>query len=95
MQLNAQQQQIRESTKRFAEAEISPFVKQWEAAGSAPRALYEKMAALGLMGMTVGPEHGGVGADFVSYAIALEELSAADGGICNVMSAHNSPVALA
>ena len=95
MQLNAEQLQIRETAKRFADVEIVPFVKEWEAAGCAPRSLYTKMADLGLMGMTASIEYGGVGADFVSYALALEELSAADGGICNVVSAHNSPVALA
>ena len=95
MILTAEQEQIRDQTRRFAESEILPFVSEWEANGEAPRALYKKMAELGLMGMTVSPEYGGAGLDFVSYALAIEELSAADGGICNVMSANNSPVALA
>lgn len=95
MQLKPEQRQIRDSTRRFAESEINPFVGEWELAGTAPRDLYRKMAELGLMGMLVSPEYGGTGADFVSYAVAIEELSAADGGVCNVMSANNSPVALA
>lgn len=95
MQLTNEQLQIRESTRRFAAAEIAPFVSEWEKAGAAPRELYLKMGQIGLMGMTVSPQYGGAGADFVSYALAIEELSAVDGGICNMMSANNSPVALA
>jgi butyryl-CoA dehydrogenase len=53
------------------------------------------MATIGLMGVTIDPVYGGVGADFVSYALAIEEISAADGGISNVMAANNSPVGVA
>ncbi|MEM7467499.1 MAG: acyl-CoA dehydrogenase family protein [Pseudomonadota bacterium] len=95
MQLSEEQIQIRETTRKFAEAEILPHVKEWEARGETPRELFRKMADIGLMGMTVSPEFGGGGVDFVSYALAIEELSAVDGGICNVMSANNSPVAVA
>lgn len=95
MLLSTEQEKIRDETRRFAESEILPFVREWEALGQAPRALYKKMAELGLMGMTVSSDYGGADLDFISYALAIEELSAADGGICNVMSANNSPVALA
>ena len=47
------------------------------------------------MGVTIDPAYGGAGADFVSYALALEEISAADGGLSNMMAANNSPVAAA
>ena len=53
------------------------------------------MAEIGLMGVTTDPRYGGAGADFVSYALAIEEISAADGGISNVMAANNSPVGVA
>ena len=53
------------------------------------------MAEVGLMGVTIDPAYGGAGADFVSYALALEEISAADGGLSNMMAANNSPVAAA
>ena len=89
------QRQIRDTARAFAEKEIAPHAAAWDRAGAAPRAVYEKMAAVGLMGVMVNPEYGGSGADFVSYALAIEELSAADGGVCNVMAATNSPVAAA
>jgi len=93
--LSETQRQIRDTARAFAEKEIAPHAAAWDRAGAAPRAVYEKMAAVGLMGVMVNPEYGGSGADFVSYALAIEELSAADGGVCNVMAATNSPVAAA
>ena len=47
------------------------------------------------MGVCVPAEYGGSGADFVSYVLAMEEISAADCGIANMMAANNSPVAAA
>jgi butyryl-CoA dehydrogenase len=95
MLLSQEQEQIRLSARSFARNEIAPNVAEWEAAGGAPRDLYRRMAAVGLMGVTVDPSYGGAGADFVSYALAIEEISAADGGVSNMMAANNSPVALA
>ena len=95
MQITPEQFQIRDSTRRFAESEMRPFISQWEVAGETPRALFQKMADIGLMGMTVDRQFGGGGLDFVSYALAIEELAAVDGGISNVMAANNSPVAAA
>ena len=95
MQLTPEQLQIRDSTRRFAESEMRPFISEWEVAGETPRALFQKMADIGLMGMTADRQYGGGGLDFVSYALAIEELAAVDGGISNVMAANNSPVAVA
>jgi len=95
MLLTPEQKDIRATARAFAAKEIAPHVRAWEEAGGAPRALYEKMASVGLMGVMIDQRYGGAGADFVSYALALEEISAADGGISNMMAANNSPVALA
>ena len=95
MQLTEEQQQIREVARAFAQREIAPFAAEWDRAGGTPRELYQKMADVGLMGVMIDPQWGGAGADFVSYALAIEEISAADGGISNMMAANNSPVAMA
>ena len=95
MQLTDTQVQIRDTARRFAEREIAPHAADWDRAAETPRALYRKMAEAGLMGVTVAPEHGGSGADFLSYALAIEEIAAADGDISNMMAATNSPVAVA
>ena len=91
MLLNDEQRMIQDTARRFAESEILPNIKQWDKTG-APRELLRKMGRAGLMGICIDPEWGGAGADFVSYVLAMEEISTADGGIANLMAANNSPV---
>ena len=95
MLLTEEQRAIRDAARAFAAAEIAPYAAVWEQGGGAPRELYRRMGEVGLMGVCVPPEHGGAGADFVSYVLAMEEVAAADCGIANVMAAQNSPVAAA
>jgi len=95
MILNDEQRQIRDAARAFASKSIAPYAAEWDRSGSVPREVYRAMAEIGLMGVTVAPEYGGAGADFVSYALAVEEIAAADGGVSNVMAATNSPVAAA
>ncbi len=95
MLLTAEQLQVRDSARVFANKEIRPHAAEWDRMGGAPRDIYRAMAKIGLMGVTVDPYYGGTGADFVTYALAVEEIAAADGGVSNVMAANNSPVAAA
>jgi butyryl-CoA dehydrogenase len=95
MQLTDEQRQIREMARAFARREIAPFAAEWDRAGSAPRSVLTKMAEAGLMGVIIPPIYGGAGADFTAYVLAIEEISAADGGLANMMAANNSPVAAA
>ena len=89
--LNEQQRMIQDTARRFAQREILPNLKEYERTGAPPELLL-KMGQAGLMGICIDPEWGGAGADFVSYVLAMEEISAADGGIANLMAANNSPV---
>ena len=91
MTLNEQQRMIQETARRFAQTEIVPHLKEFEAHGVSEK-LIQKLGQAGLMGICIDPEWGGAGADFVSYVLAMEEISAADGGIANLMAANNSPV---
>ncbi|MFP6698382.1 MAG: acyl-CoA dehydrogenase family protein [Alphaproteobacteria bacterium] len=91
MMLNEQQRMIQDTARRFAQREILPNLKEYERTGAPPELLL-KMGQAGLMGICIDPEWGGAGADFVSYVLAMEEISAADGGIANLMAANNSPV---
>lgn len=95
MQLSEAQRQIQATARAFAEREIAPFAAEWDRAEGAPREVLWKMAQAGLMGVTIDPAHGGAGADFVSYVLAIEEIAAADGGLSNMMAANNSPVGTA
>lgn len=95
MLLSAEQSKIRDVARSFARREIEPNAAEWDRQEGAPRHLYNRMGEVGLLGVTIDPRYGGAGADFVSYALAIEEISAADGGISNMMAANNSPVAAA
>ncbi|WP_374322289.1 acyl-CoA dehydrogenase family protein [Brevundimonas sp.] len=95
MILSETQTMIRDAVRDMARERIAPHAAAWEAAGAYPPDLFKDLADLGLMGMTAPAEHGGAEADYVSYALALMELAAADGGVSTVVSVHNAPVVAA
>jgi len=90
MLLTPTQQAIADSVREFAQERIRPHVQAFEAAGRYPPELFRELAELGLMGMTAPEEHGGAGADYVSYALALMEIAAADGALSTILSIQNS-----
>jgi alkylation response protein AidB-like acyl-CoA dehydrogenase len=67
--------QIRDSARKFADEAVRPLAETLDHDECFPRELYSKMAAVGLFGVTVPAEHGGVGLDAYAYAIVMEELS--------------------
>jgi butyryl-CoA dehydrogenase len=90
MILNEEQLLIQDSARKFAQQRLAPNSAQWERQAAFPREIIAEMGALGFMGMTVPPEWGGAGADYVSYALALTEIAAGDGAIATIVSGHNS-----
>jgi alkylation response protein AidB-like acyl-CoA dehydrogenase len=95
MILTETQSLVRDAVRAMARERIAPNAAAWEAAGAYPDDLFRELAELGLMGMTAPGEYGGAEADYVSYALALMELAAADGGLSTVVSVHNAPVVAA
>jgi len=81
---------IRDAVRNFAQSRIKPRSASFEAGGAYPPELFLELAELGLMGMTAPEEFGGAGTDYVSYALALIELAAADGGLSTIVSIQNS-----
>ena len=81
---------LRAKVREFAEAEVKPFAFEWDQESKFPRGVVDKMAALGIMGLPFPTEYGGAGADVLTYAIAVEELSRVDGGVGVILSAHTS-----
>jgi alkylation response protein AidB-like acyl-CoA dehydrogenase len=75
MILSTQHEQIRETTHRFAEAEIRPFANDLDSSEAFPRDIYARMAEAGLFGISIPEEFGGAGGDAVAYAVVMEELS--------------------
>lgn len=76
----------------FATRRVSPRAADIDATGAFPSDLVAEAAARGLMGITIKPEHGGAGRDYVSYAAGLEELAAASATLAVIISVHNSLV---
>ena len=90
-QLTEEQSLIRNMVREFAEAEIAPGVKERDEQERFDRALmYDKLGELGLTGIVFPEEYGGAGADYISYAIAVEELSRVCASTGVTLSAHLS-----
>lgn len=95
MVLGELQIEIRDTVRAFARAKVAPYARAWEEDGAYPAEIFEALAELGLFGMTAPARWGGAEADYVSYALALMELAAADGGLSTIVSVHNAPVVAA
>jgi alkylation response protein AidB-like acyl-CoA dehydrogenase len=90
MILTDTQAAIRDAVRDYAQEQIRPRSAAFEAAGGYPPELFVELAGLGLMGMTAPEEAGGAGADYVSYALSLMEIAAADGALSTIVSIQNS-----
>jgi alkylation response protein AidB-like acyl-CoA dehydrogenase len=89
-ELTDEQREIRDLTRRFADEEIAPRAGAWDREHHFPKPVFEHLGELGLMGVCVPEEHGGAGADFLSYVLVLEELSRADAGVGVTVAVHTS-----
>jgi butyryl-CoA dehydrogenase len=90
IQLTEEQRQVRDLCREFAEKELRPNARRWDADHVFPREAVRQLAEMGLMGVAIPPEWGGAGMDTVSYAIAMEEISAGCAGTGVIMSVNNS-----
>lgn len=81
---------IADTARDFAQKRLAPGAAERDRSGHFPRELMEEAGSLGLMGMLVPEEWGGVGVNHVALALALEEVAAADGAVSTVMSVQNS-----
>jgi alkylation response protein AidB-like acyl-CoA dehydrogenase len=88
-ELSDDQRAIGDVARDVALREIAPHIAEWDKRHVFPRALYAKLTEAGLMGMLVPEAHGGVGADYVSYALAIEELARVDAGTAVTVSVHS------
>jgi hypothetical protein len=88
-ELSDDQRAIGEVAREIANREIAPNIAAWDRTHTFPRGLYAKLTEAGLMGMLVPEAYGGVGADYVSYALAIEELAKVDAGTAVTVSVHS------
>jgi len=73
-----EQELFRKSVREFCEKKIAPFANEIDEKGEIPREVLYDMASFGLLGITIPQDYGGSGADFVTTAIATEEIARAD-----------------
>jgi len=90
--ITQEQEIFRDTVKEFAQQEVIPLASKIDWDREIPSALLENLPSLGLYGVTVPSEFGGVGADFLSLVIVSEELSRASGSIGARVSLHNAVV---
>lgn len=92
MLLSAEQKQIREVMRDFAQAELAPHAARWDREHAFPRDALKALGKLGALGVMVPEEWGGAGLDAVSLAVTLEEIAAGDGATSTIVSVQNSVV---
>jgi alkylation response protein AidB-like acyl-CoA dehydrogenase len=90
--LTKTQLEIVQAIRAYAQEKIRIRAQAFEAAGGYPSDLFAELGSMGLMGLTAPEGLGGAGADYVSYALALMEIAAADGALSTILSVHNSIV---
>ena len=88
--LTQEQQLVRDTVREFAQSRIAPVAAELDREHRFPYELVAELAELGLMGMTVPEEYGGAGADTLSYAVAVEELTRIDSSVAITVAAHHS-----
>jgi butyryl-CoA dehydrogenase len=89
-ELTDEQQLIRDAVREFAETEVTPIAAELDRDHRFPYELLPKLAEMNLMGMPYPEKAGGAGADYVSYVIAIEEISRACASTGIIISAHTS-----
>jgi short-chain 2-methylacyl-CoA dehydrogenase len=88
--LDPEHELVRSTVREFAQQRVAPVAEELDRESRFPYELVGELAELGLMGMTIPEEYGGAGADTVSYAIAVEELTRVDSSVAITLAAHHS-----
>ncbi len=89
-ELTDEQELLRRTVSEFAVTRVAPIAEEIDREQRFPYEIVAEMAELGLMGIPIPEEYGGAGADTVSYAIAIEELTRIDSSVAITVAAHTS-----
>ena len=81
---------IRDTVRRFTSEQIAPIAAEIDASNKFPRHLWPQMGALGLHGITVEEEAGGLGMGYLEHAIAMEEVSRGSASVGLSYGAHSN-----
>src|SRR4249920_3384060 len=92
MRLTDEQRLVQDTMRAFARDELAPHAAQWDREHTFPREALRALGGLGALGMVVPERWDGAGMDYVSLAVALEEIAAGDGATSTIVSVQNSVV---
>jgi len=84
-----EQRDFQRTIREFVQKEIVPVASQWEREGRYPTEIVEQLKAMGLFGMTIPEEYGGLDLDAVSFAIVFEELARGWMGVAGTLGSHS------
>jgi len=88
--LQEKHHQIRAKVRQFAESIVKPVIDDFDEKEIFPIELVREMGKIGVLGMTAPVEFGGLGSDYLSYVIAIEEMARVDSSMAATLAAHNS-----
>ncbi len=86
--LTDEQIQVRDMVREFAQKEVAPHIQEWEAKTEFHPEVLTRMGELGILGLPIPERYGGGGFDYISFALACEELEKVDSFMRVVMSVH-------
>jgi alkylation response protein AidB-like acyl-CoA dehydrogenase len=92
MLLSQEQRLVRDTMRAFAREKLAPNAARWDRESHFPGAELRALGEVGALGMVVPERWGGAGMDYVSLAVALEEIAAGDGATSTIVSVQNSVV---
>jgi alkylation response protein AidB-like acyl-CoA dehydrogenase len=92
MLLNDTQKLIRDTIRAFAAERLAPNAARWDRDGHFPREEIAALGELGALGVVIPDRWGGAGLDYLSLAVALEEIAAGDAATSTVVGVQNSVV---
>ncbi len=81
---------LRDTVRRFAAERIAPVAAETDRGNDFPAHLWQEMGALGLLGMTADPDHGGTGMGYLAHVVAMEEISRASASVGLSYGAHSN-----
>lgn len=84
--LNEDQRGFRALARDFLDKEVVPHRAEWDRVESVDTAIIPKLGQIGFLGLTIPEEYGGIGGDYVTYVLAMEELGRADSAIRGIVS---------
>jgi alkylation response protein AidB-like acyl-CoA dehydrogenase len=86
LSLNDEQRAFKKVARDFLDAEVVPFRTEWDRAESVDPAIIPKLGEIGFFGLTIPEEYGGLGGDYITYCLGMEELGRADSSVRGIVS---------